>query len=74
MTAIGYVTIGALNGKKSGEFYDAVFGALGSERKVECAATSLSIRRTVAQPPRLIAIKKGATRRQTTAETAVCSR
>ena len=35
MTAIGYVTIGAIDGKTSGEFYDAVFGALGSERKVD---------------------------------------
>lgn len=31
---IGYVTIGALDSKASGKFYDAVFGALGSERKL----------------------------------------
>lgn len=31
---IGYVTIGALDGAKSGRFYDALFGALGSERKL----------------------------------------
>ncbi|HEY4114177.1 MAG TPA: hypothetical protein VGM17_08970 [Rhizomicrobium sp.] len=30
---IGYVTIGANDGEKSGKFYDAVFGALGIERK-----------------------------------------
>lgn len=30
---IGYVTIGALDGEKSGKFYDAVFGAIGDERK-----------------------------------------
>ena len=30
---IGYVTIGALDGAKSGTFYDAVFGAMGCERK-----------------------------------------
>ena len=30
---IGYVTIGAVDGEKSGTFYDAVFGAMGSERK-----------------------------------------
>lgn len=30
---IGYVTIGALDGEKSGAFYDAVFGAMGCERK-----------------------------------------
>jgi catechol 2,3-dioxygenase-like lactoylglutathione lyase family enzyme len=30
---IGYVTIGALDGAKSGAFYDAVFGAMGCERK-----------------------------------------
>jgi catechol 2,3-dioxygenase-like lactoylglutathione lyase family enzyme len=35
MSSIGYVTIGAIDGKKSGAFYDAVFGALGSERKFE---------------------------------------
>jgi catechol 2,3-dioxygenase-like lactoylglutathione lyase family enzyme len=35
MSNIGYVTIGAIDGAKSGAFYDAVFGALGSERKVE---------------------------------------
>jgi catechol 2,3-dioxygenase-like lactoylglutathione lyase family enzyme len=32
---IGYVTIGALDGEASGRFYDAVFGALGGERKSE---------------------------------------
>lgn len=31
---IGYVTIGALDSAKAGQFYDAVFGALGSERKL----------------------------------------
>ena len=31
---IGYVTIGALDSAASGRFYDAVFGALGSERKL----------------------------------------
>ncbi len=31
---IGYVTIGALDNEASGKFYDAVFGALGSERKL----------------------------------------
>ena len=35
MTALGYVTIGAIDSKTSGEFYDAVFTALGSERKLE---------------------------------------
>ena len=30
---IGYVTIGALDGEKSGAFYDAVLGAIGHERK-----------------------------------------
>ena len=30
---IGYVTIGALDNDKSGQFYDAVIGALGGERK-----------------------------------------
>ena len=30
---IGYVTIGALDGEKSGVFYDAVFGEMGCERK-----------------------------------------
>ncbi len=35
MTAIGYVTIGALDEATSREFYDAVFGAMGSERKVD---------------------------------------
>jgi catechol 2,3-dioxygenase-like lactoylglutathione lyase family enzyme len=35
MTAIGYVTIGAIDSNKSGAFYDAFFGALGSERKLE---------------------------------------
>ena len=34
MSNIGYVTIGAIDGEKSGKFYDAVFSALGSERKV----------------------------------------
>ena len=35
MAALGYVTIGAIDSKKSGAFYDAVFTALGSERKLE---------------------------------------
>jgi catechol 2,3-dioxygenase-like lactoylglutathione lyase family enzyme len=35
MSKIGFVTIGAVDGAKSGAFYDAVFGALGSERKLE---------------------------------------
>ena len=35
MSSIGYVTIGAVDGERSGAFYDAVFGALGSERKFE---------------------------------------
>ncbi|MBI3675950.1 MAG: VOC family protein [Proteobacteria bacterium] len=30
---LGYVTIGANDPEKSGKFYDAVFGAIGSERK-----------------------------------------
>jgi catechol 2,3-dioxygenase-like lactoylglutathione lyase family enzyme len=30
---IGYVTIGANDGERSGKFYDAVFGAFGIERK-----------------------------------------
>jgi catechol 2,3-dioxygenase-like lactoylglutathione lyase family enzyme len=30
---IGYITIGALDGEKSGAFYDAVLGAIGNERK-----------------------------------------
>ena len=30
---IGYITIGAQDPGKSGAFYDAVFGAIGSERK-----------------------------------------
>ena len=34
MSGIGYVTIGAIDGNKSGAFYDAVFTAIGSERKV----------------------------------------
>lgn len=32
---IGYVTIGVLDGEASGRFYDAVFNAIGSERKLE---------------------------------------
>jgi catechol 2,3-dioxygenase-like lactoylglutathione lyase family enzyme len=32
---IGYVTIGALDSEAAGRFYDAVFGAIGSERKTE---------------------------------------
>ncbi len=32
---IGYVTVGALDSAVSGAFYDAVFGAIGSERKTE---------------------------------------
>jgi catechol 2,3-dioxygenase-like lactoylglutathione lyase family enzyme len=35
MSSIGYVTIGAVDGEESGAFYDAVFGALGIERKFE---------------------------------------
>jgi hypothetical protein len=31
---IGFVTIGAIDGEQSGKFYDAVFSALGSERKL----------------------------------------
>jgi catechol 2,3-dioxygenase-like lactoylglutathione lyase family enzyme len=34
MSGIGYVTIGALDSEAAGRFYDAVFGALGSERKL----------------------------------------
>ena len=30
---IGYVTIGALDSEASGKFYDAVFGAIGADRK-----------------------------------------
>jgi catechol 2,3-dioxygenase-like lactoylglutathione lyase family enzyme len=30
---IGYVTIGARDSEASGKFYDALFGAIGSERK-----------------------------------------
>lgn len=30
---LGYVTIGALDSEASGRFYDAVFGAMGVERK-----------------------------------------
>ena len=30
---LGYVTIGALDVERSGRFYDAVFAALGGERK-----------------------------------------
>ena len=30
---LGYVTIGALDGEASGKFYDAVFAAMGAERK-----------------------------------------
>jgi len=30
---IGYITIGAANGKASGKFYDAVLGEIGQERK-----------------------------------------
>ena len=30
---LGYVTIGALDSEKSVKFYDAVFGAIGYERK-----------------------------------------
>jgi len=30
---LGYVTIGALDGEASGRFYDAVFAAIGGERK-----------------------------------------
>ncbi len=30
---IGYITIGANDTEKSGRFYDAVFGAIGHERK-----------------------------------------
>jgi catechol 2,3-dioxygenase-like lactoylglutathione lyase family enzyme len=32
---IGYVTIGALDADKARDFYDAVFAAIGSERKLE---------------------------------------
>jgi catechol 2,3-dioxygenase-like lactoylglutathione lyase family enzyme len=32
---IGYVTIGMNDAQKSGRFYDAVFGAIGHERKFE---------------------------------------
>jgi len=32
---IGYVTIGMNDAKKSGQFYDAVFSAIGNERKFE---------------------------------------
>ncbi len=32
---IGYITIGANDGKASGAFYDAVLGAIGNERKFE---------------------------------------
>jgi catechol 2,3-dioxygenase-like lactoylglutathione lyase family enzyme len=32
---LGYVTIGALDTAASGKFYDAVFGAMGGERKFE---------------------------------------
>ena len=32
---IGYVTIGAKDSAASGKFYDAVFQALGSERKID---------------------------------------
>jgi len=35
MAAIGYVTVGAIDSNKSGAFYDAVFTAIGSERKLE---------------------------------------
>jgi catechol 2,3-dioxygenase-like lactoylglutathione lyase family enzyme len=35
MAALGYVTIGAIDGKTSGAFYDALFTAFGSERKLE---------------------------------------
>ena len=54
MSSIGYVTIGAVDGQKSGAFYDAVFSALGSERKVSVLAryiatcrgrTTLAVRR-----------------------------
>ena len=31
---IGYVTIGALDGEKSGKFYDAVLGAIGYARNM----------------------------------------
>jgi catechol 2,3-dioxygenase-like lactoylglutathione lyase family enzyme len=30
---LGYATIGALDNEASGKFYDAVFGAIGGERK-----------------------------------------
>jgi catechol 2,3-dioxygenase-like lactoylglutathione lyase family enzyme len=30
---IGYITIGALDSEASGKFYDAVFGAIGADRK-----------------------------------------
>jgi catechol 2,3-dioxygenase-like lactoylglutathione lyase family enzyme len=30
---IGYITIGTKDGDASGKFYDAVFGAIGNERK-----------------------------------------
>ena len=32
---IGYVTIGMNDSQKSGRFYDALFGAIGGERKFE---------------------------------------
>ena len=32
---LGYVTIGALDSKASGRFYDAVLGVLGGERKFD---------------------------------------
>ncbi|MFL6790772.1 MAG: hypothetical protein ACJ8EE_06345 [Bradyrhizobium sp.] len=37
MSTIGFITIGAIDGQKSGAFYDAVFAALGSERKFDNA-------------------------------------
>jgi len=33
MSLVGYVTIGALDPEASGAFYDAMFGAMGAERK-----------------------------------------
>jgi hypothetical protein len=49
MAALGYVTIGAIDSKKSGAFYDAVFTALGSERKLENAPRSVSARQRLKQ-------------------------
>ena len=66
MTAIGYLTIGTIDSQKSGIFYDAVFAALGSERKFEKVETAPARASWTAIRPstrRLMASKRSEERR-----------